>query len=194
MHTSTVQCLPRFPPYYPTILHYIHNLVDLTQSWYSHLSINSCILFIPFCATLYITADLFKSATGLVAYTIASISKDASVDHELFNPGKGVLVLLRSRVNRSGRWRIYVRSPYSQYWEIHCHLSFKIAQEVDEYIWRHNLDSGVHAALRTLPSAMAGYVWKRSVSAIDFFGIALSRAFDTIRRDKLLHTLQTVIA
>ena len=95
MYTSTVQCLPRFPPYYPTILHYIHNLVDLTQSWYSHLSINSCILFIPFCATLYITADFFKSATGLVAYTIASISKDASVDHELFNPGKGVLVLLQ---------------------------------------------------------------------------------------------------
>ena len=58
---------------------------------------------------------------------------------------------------------------------------------------RHNQDSG-----RSTADVVFGYRWlcakaQRHRVTVEFLGIDLSRAFDTIRRDKLLDTLQTFL-
>jgi len=57
---------------------------------------------------------------------------------------------------------------------------------------RHNQDSDVDTALLTLSSDNAGNVPKRVYA--EFLGFDLGRAFDIIRRDKLLDILQTFSA
>ena len=71
----------------------------------------------------------------------------------------------------------------------------RIAPKVDEYL------SPSQSGFRRGPSTadvLFGYRWlcakaQRQRVSIEFLGIDLSRAFDTIRRDKLLDTLQTFI-
>ena len=71
----------------------------------------------------------------------------------------------------------------------------RIAPKVDEYL--SSSQSGFRRG-RSTADVVFGYRWpcaksQRHRVTVEFLGIDLSRAFDTIRRDKLLDTLQTFV-
>ena len=71
----------------------------------------------------------------------------------------------------------------------------RIAPKVDDYL--SSSQSGFRRG-RSTADVVFGYPWLRAKAqrhrvTVEFLGIDLSRAFDTIRRDKLLDTLQTFL-
>ena len=71
----------------------------------------------------------------------------------------------------------------------------RIAPKVDDYL--SSSQSGFRRG-RSTADVVFGYRWlyakaQRHRVTVEFLGIDLSRAFDTIRRDKLLDTLQTFL-
>ena len=141
-----------------------------------------------------IPAEFLKCSAELLSHTIANIFNDALQHHELLDIGKGVLILVQKPGKPTGpltSLRPIVLLSVLRKTLSRIVLS-RIAPKVDEYLsssqWRG----------RSTADVVFGYRWlcakaQRQRVTVEFLRIDLCRAFDTIRRDKLLDTLQTFI-
>ena len=141
-------------------------------------------------------ADLLKSTADLIAPSIAAIFNDALEHHEPLDIGKGVLILLQKPGKPVGP--ISVR-PIVLLSALRKTLSLvvlsRIATKVDNFL--SPSQSGFRRG-RSTADVVFGYRWlcakaQRQRVTIEFLCIDLSRAFDTIRRDKLLEALQSFL-
>ena len=135
--------------------------------------------------------------TIYIAVTIANIFNDALQHHELLDIGKGVLILVQKPGKPTGP--LTSLRPIVLLSVLRKTLSLivlsRIAPKVDEYL--SSSQSGFRRG-RSTADVVFGYRWlcakaQRHRVTVKFLGIDLSRAFDTIRRDKLLDTLQTFV-
>ena len=144
-----------------------------------------------------IPAELFKCSADLLAQPIANIFNDALEHHEPLGLGKGVLILIQKPGKPKGP--LTSVRPIVLLTTLRKTLSLvvlsRIAPKVDDYL--SPSQSGFRRG-RSTADVLFGYRWlsakaQRQRVSIEFLGIDLSRAFDTIRRDKLLDTLQTFL-
>ena len=144
-----------------------------------------------------IPAELFKCSADLLAQPIANIFNDALEHHEPLGLGKGVLILIQKPGKPKGS--LTSVRPIVLLTTLRKTLSLvvlsRIAPKVDDYL--SPSQSGFRRG-RSTADVLFGYRWlsakaQRQRVSIEFLGIDLSRAFDTIRRDKLLDTLQTFL-
>ena len=145
-----------------------------------------------------IPAEFIKCSAELFSHTIANIFNDALQHHELLDIGKGVLILVQKPGKPSGP--LPSVRPIVLLFGLRKTQSLivlsRIAPKVDEYL--SSSQSGFRRE-RNTADVVFGYRWicakaQRHRVTVEFLGIDLSRAFDTIRRDKLLDTLQTFLA
>ena len=144
-----------------------------------------------------IPAEFLKCSAELLSHTIANIFNDALQHHELLDIGKGVLILVQKPGKPTGR--LTSLRPIVLLSVLRKTLSLivlsRIAPKVDEYL--SSSQSGFRRGRSTV-DVVFGYRWlcgkaQRQRVTVEFLGIDLSRAFDTIRRDKLLDTLQSFL-
>ena len=144
-----------------------------------------------------IPAELFKCSADLLAQPIDNIFNDALEHHEPLGLGKGVLILIQKPGKPKGP--LTSVRPIVLLTTLRKTLSLvvlsRIAPKVDDYL--SPSQSGFRRG-RSTADVLFGYRWlsakaQRQRVSIEFLGIDLSRAFDTIRRDKLLDTLQTFL-
>ena len=144
-----------------------------------------------------IPAEFLKCSAELISHTIANIFNDALQHHELLDIGKGVLILVQKPGKPTGP--LTSLRPIVLLSVLRKTLSLivlsRIAPKVDEYL--SSSQSGFRRG-RSTADVVFGYRWlcakaQRHRVTVKFLGIDLSRAFDTIRRDKLLDTLQTFL-
>ena len=144
-----------------------------------------------------IPAELFKCSADLLAQPIANIFNDALEHHEPLGLGKGVLILIQKPGKPKGP--LTSVRPIVLLTTLRKTLSLvvlsRIAPKVDNYL--SPSQSGFRRG-RSTADVLFGYRWlsakaRRQRVSTEFLGIDLSRAFDTIRRDKLLDTLQTFL-
>ena len=144
-----------------------------------------------------IPAELFKCSADLLAQPIADIFNDALEHHEPLGLGKGVLILIQKPGKPKGP--LTSVRPIVLLTTLRKTLSLvvlsRIAPKVDEYL--SPSQSGFRRG-RSTADVLFGYRWlcakaQRQRVSIELLGIDLSRAFDTIRRDKLLDILQTFL-
>ena len=144
-----------------------------------------------------IPAEFLKCSAELLSHTIANIFNDALHHHELLDIGKGVLILVQKPGKPTGP--LTSLRPIVLLSVLRKTLSLivlsRIAPKVDEYL--SSSQSGFRIG-RSTADVVFGYRWlcakaQRHRVTVEFLGIDLSRAFDTIRRDKLLDTLQTFL-
>ena len=144
-----------------------------------------------------IPAEFLKCSAELLSHTIANIFNDALQHHELLDIGKGVLILVQKPGKPTGP--LTSLRPIVLLSVLRKTLSLivlsRIAPKVDEYL--SSSQSGFRRG-RSTADVVFGYRWlcakaQRQRVTVEFLGIDLSRAFDTIRRDKLLDTLQTFV-
>ena len=148
-------------------------------------------------------ADLLKSTADLIAPTIATIFNDALEHHEL-DIGKGVLILLQKPGKPVGpltsvRPIVLLSALRKTLSALRKTLSLivlsRIATKVDNFL--SPSQSGFRQG-RSTADVVFGYRWfcakaQRQRITIEFLCIDLSRAFDTIRRNKLLEVLQSFL-
>ena len=142
-------------------------------------------------------ADLLKRTADLIAPSIATIFNDALEHHEPLDIGKGVLILLQKPGKPVGPLtsvRPIVLLPALRKTLSLIVLS-RIATKVDNFL--SPSQSGFRRG-RSTADVVFGYRWlcakaQRQRITIEFLCIDLSRAFDTIRRDKLLEVLQSFL-
>ena len=134
-------------------------------------------------------ADLLKSTADLIAPAIAEIFNDALEHHEPLDIGKGVLFLLQKPGKPVGP--LTSVRPIVLLSALRKTLSLvvlsRIATKVDNFM--SPSQSGFRRG-RSTADVVFGYRWlcakaQRQRVTIEFLCIDLSRAFDTIRRDKL---------
>ena len=139
-----------------------------------------------------IPAELFKCSADLLAQPIANIFNDALEHHEPLGLGKGVLILIQKPGKPKGPLtsvrRIVLLTTLRK--TLSLIVLSRIAPKVDEYL--SPSQSGFRRG-RSTADVFFVYRWlsakaQRQRVSIEFLGIDLSRAFDTIRRDKLLDT------
>ena len=144
-----------------------------------------------------IPAELFKCSADLLAQAIADIFNDALEHHEPLGLGKGVLILMQKPSKPKGP--LTSVRPIVLLTTLRKTLSLvvlsRIAPKVDEYL--SPSQSGFRRG-RSTADVLFGYRWlcakaQRQRVSIELLGIDLSRAFDIIRRDKLLDILQTFL-
>ena len=144
-----------------------------------------------------IPAEFLKCSAELLSHTIANIFNDALQHHELLDIGKGVLILVQKPGKPTGP--LTSLRPIVLLSVLRKTLSLivlsRIAPKVDEYL--SSSQSGFRRG-RSTADVVFGYRWlcgkaQRQRVTVEFLGIDLSRAFDTIRRDKLLDTLQSFL-
>ena len=142
-------------------------------------------------------ADLLKSTADLIAPEIAAIFNDALEHHESLDIGKGVLILLQKPGKPVGP--LTSVRPIVLLSALRKTLSLvvlsRIATKVDNFL--SPSQSGFRRG-RSTADVVFGYRWlctkaQRQRVTIEFLCIDLSRAFDTIRRDKLLEVLQSFL-
>ena len=142
-------------------------------------------------------ADLLKSTADLIAPSIATIFNDALEHHEPLDIGKGVLILLQKPGKPVGP--LTSVRPIVLLSALRKTLSLivlsRIATKVDNFL--SPSQSGFRRG-RSTANVVFGYRWlcakaQRQRITIEFLCIDLSRAFDTIRRDKLLEVLQSFL-
>ena len=142
-------------------------------------------------------ADLLKSTADLIAPLIAAIFYDALEHHEPLDIGKGVLILLQKPGKPVGP--LTSVRPIVLLSALRKTLSLvvlsRIATKVDNFL--SPSQSGFRRE-RSTADVVFGYRWlcakaQRQRMTIEFLCIDLSRAFDTIRRDKLLEVLQSFL-
>ena len=142
-------------------------------------------------------ADLLKSTAELIAPSIARIFNDALEHHAPLDIGKGVLILLEKPGKPVGP--LTSVRPIVLLSALRKTLSLivisKIATKVDNFL--SPSQSGFRRG-RSTADVVFGYRWicakaQRQRITIEFLCIDLSRAFDTIRRDKLLEVLQSFL-
>ena len=142
-------------------------------------------------------ADLLKSIADLIAPSIAAIFNDALEHHESLDKGKGVLILLQKPGKPVGP--LTSVRPIVLLSALRKTLSLvvlsRIATKVDNFL--SPSQSGFRRG-RSTADVVFGYRWlcakaQRQRVTIEFLCIDLSRAFDTIRRDKLLEVLQSFL-
>ena len=142
-------------------------------------------------------ADLLKSTADLIAPSIATIFNDALEYHEPLDIGKGVLILLQKPGKPVGP--LTSVRPIVLLSALRKTLSLivlsRIATKVDNFL--SPSQSGFRRG-RSTADVVFGYRWlcakaQRQRITIEFLCIDLSRAFDTIRRDKLLEVLQSFL-
>ena len=142
-------------------------------------------------------ADLLKSTADLIAPAIAEIFNDALEHHESLDIGKGVLILLQKPGKPVGP--LTSVRPIVLLSALRKTLSLvvlsRIATKVDNFL--SPSQSGFRRG-RSTADVVFGYRWlcakaQRQRVTIEFLCIDLSRAFDTIRRDKLLEVLQSFL-
>ena len=142
-------------------------------------------------------ADLLKSTADLIAPSIATIFNDALEHHEPLDIGKGVLILLQKPGKPVGP--LTSVRPIVLLSALRKTLSLivlsRIATKVDNFL--SPSQSGFRRGRSTVV-VVFGYRWlcakaQRQRITIEFICIDLSRAFDTIRRDKLLEVLQSFL-
>ena len=142
-------------------------------------------------------ADLLKSTADLIAPSIATIFNDALEHHEPLDIGKGVLILLQKPGKPVGP--LTSVRPIVLLSALRKTLSLivlsRIATKVDNFL--SPSQSGLRRG-RSTADVVFGYRWlcakaQRQRITIEFLCIDLSRAFDTIRRDKLLEVLQSFL-
>ena len=135
-------------------------------------------------------ADLLKSTADLIAPAIAAIFNDALEHHESLDIGKGVLILLQKPGKPVGPLTsvrpIVLLSALRK--TLTLVVLSRIATKVDNFL--SPSQSGFRRG-RSTADVVFGYRWlcakaQRQRVTIEFLCIDLSRAFDTIRRDKLL--------
>ena len=143
---------------------------------------------------------LLKSTADLIAPSIATIFNDALEHHEPLDIGKGVLILLQ-KPGKPGKPVGPLTSvrPIVLLSALRNTLSLivlsRIATKVDNFL--SPSQSGFRRG-RSTADVVFGYRWlcakaQRQRITIEFPCIDLSRAFDTIRRDKLLEVLQSFL-
>ena len=146
---------------------------------------------------MLLPAEFLKCSAELISHTIANIFNDALQHHELLDIGKGVLILVQKPGKPTGP--LTSLRPIVLLSVLRKTLSLivlsRIAPKVDEYL--SSSQSGFRKG-RSTADVVFGYRWlcakaQRHRVTVEFLGIDLSRAFDTIRRDKLLDTLQTFV-
>ena len=144
-----------------------------------------------------IPAEFLKCSAELLSHTIANIFNDALQHHELLDIGKGVLILVQKPGKPTGP--LTSLRPIVLLSVLRKTLSLivlsRIAPKVDDYL--SSSQSGFRRG-RSTADVVFGYRWlcakaQRHRVTVEFLGIDLSRVFDTIRRDKLLYTLQTFL-
>ena len=142
-------------------------------------------------------ADLLKSTADLIAPSIATIFKDALEHHEPLDIGTGVLILLQKPCKQVGP--LTSVRPIVLLSALRKTLSLivlsGIATKVDNFL--SPSQSGFRRGHSTA-DVVLGYRWLCAKAqcqriTIEFLCIDLSRAFDTIRRDKLLEVLQSFL-
>ena len=144
-----------------------------------------------------IPAKLYKCSADLLAQPIADIFNDALEHNEPLGLGKGVLILIQKPSKPKGPLTsvrpIVVLTASRK--TLSLVVLSRIAPKVDEYL--SPSQSGFRRGRRTA-DVLFGYRWlcakaQRQRVSIELLGIDLSRAFDTIHRDKLLDILQTFL-
>ena len=144
-----------------------------------------------------IPAEFLKCSAELLSHTIANIFNDALQHHELLDIGKGVLILVQKPGKPTGP--LTSLRPIVLLSVLRKTLSLivlsRIAPKVDDYM---SSSQSWFRRGRSTADVVFGYRWlyakaQRHRVTVEFLGIDLSRAFDTIRRDKLLDTLQTFL-
>ena len=142
-------------------------------------------------------ADLLKSTADLIAPSIAAIFNDALEYHEPLDIGKGVLILLQKPGKPVGP--LTSVRPIVLLSALRKILSLvvlsRIATKVDNFL--SPSQSGFRRG-RSTADVVFGYKWLRAKAqhqreTIEFLCIDIIRAFDTIRRDKLLEVLQSFL-
>ena len=142
-------------------------------------------------------ADLLKITADLIAPAIADIFNDALEHHEPLDIGKGVLILLQKPGKPVGP--LTSVRPIVLLSALRKTLSLvvlsRIATKVDNFL--SPSQSGFRRG-RSTADVVFGYRWlcakaQRQRVTIEFLCIDLSRAFDTIRRDKFLEVLQSFL-
>ena len=143
-------------------------------------------------------ADLLKSTADLITpAAIAAIFNDALEHHESLDIGKGVLILVQKPGKPVGP--LTSVRPIVLLSALRKTLSLvvlsRIATKVDNFL--SPSQSGFRRG-RSTADVVFGYRWlcakaQRQRVTIKFLCIDLSRAFDTIRRDKLLEVLQSFL-
>ena len=144
-------------------------------------------------AAVYIVSLTTVDIKSLLKY-ITAINKY----HDPLGLGKGVLILIQKPGKPKGPLtsvRPIVLLTTLKRKTLSLVVLSIIAPKVDEYL--SPSQSGFRRE-RSTADVLFGYRWlcakaQRQRVSIEFLGIDLSRAFDTIRRDKLLDTLQTFI-
>ena len=144
-----------------------------------------------------IPADLLKTTSDVLGQPIAKIFNEALQQHDTLDIGKGVLVLLH-KPGKPVRPLTSLR-PIVLLSALRKTLSIivlsRIAPKVDHYL--SPSQSGFRRG-RSTADVVFGYRWlcakpQRQRSSVEFLGIDLSRAFDTVRRDKLMVILQSFL-
>ena len=142
-------------------------------------------------------ANLLKSIADLIAPSIAANFNDALEHHESLDKGKGVLILLQKPGKPVGP--LTSVRPIVLLSALRKTLSLvvlsRIATKVDNFL--SPSQSGFRRGHSTA-DVVFGYRWRCAKSqrqrvTIEFLCIELSRAFDTICRDKLLEVLQSFL-
>ena len=139
-------------------------------------------------------ADLLKSTADLIAPAIAAIFNDALEHHESLDIGKGVLQKPGKPVGPLTSVRpIVLLSALRK--TLSLVVLSRIATKVDNLL--SPSQSGFRRG-RSTADVVFGYRWlcakaQRQRVTIECLCIDLSRAFDTIRRDKLLEVLQSFL-
>ena len=142
-------------------------------------------------------ADLLKSTADLIAPAIAAIFNDAFEHHESLVIGKGVLILLQKSGKPVGP--LTSVRPIVLLSALRKTLSLvvlsRIATKVDNFL--SPSQSGFRRR-RSTADVVFGYRWlcdkaQRQRVTVELLCIDLSRAFDSIRRDKLLEVLQSFL-
>ena len=144
-----------------------------------------------------LAADLLKSTADLIAPSIATIFNDALEHHEPLDIGKGVVILLQ----KPGKPVCPLTSvrpivlPSALRKTLSLIVLSRIPTKVDNFL--SPSQSGFRRG-RSTADVVFGYRWlcakaQRQRIIIEFLCIDLSRAFDTIRRDKLLEVLQSFL-
>ena len=144
-----------------------------------------------------IPADLLKTTSDVLGQPIAKIFNEALQQHDTLDIGKGVLVLLHKPGKPVGP--LTSLRPIVLLSALRKTLSIivlsRIAPKVDHYL--SPSQSGFRRG-RSTADVVFGYRLlcakaQRQRSSVEFLGIDLSRAFDTVRRDKLMVILQSFL-
>ena len=144
-----------------------------------------------------IPAEFITCSAELLSHTIANVFINALQHHELLDIGKGVLILVQKPGKPTGPPTslrpIVLLSVLRK--TLSLIVLSRIAPKVDDYL--SSSQSGFRRG-RSTSGVVFGYRWlcakaQRHRVTVEFLGIELSRAFDTIRHDKLLDTLQTFL-